>query len=81
MKLLIMLLASLGLFSGSIYPQAMTVVSVEDDIVTMETSTGHLFQMYGADDWEVGDLAAVMLFDNGTERIEDDAIIAARYAG
>ena len=79
MKLLFMALY-LAL-TGAIYPTAMTVTAVTNEAVTMETKTGHVFEMGGSEDYEVGDLVAVIMFSNGTETVTDDVIVAARYAG
>lgn len=64
-----------------IYPTAMTVTAVTNETVTMETKTGHVFEMVGSEDYEVGDLVAVIMFSKGTETVTDDIIVTARYAG
>ena len=33
------------------------------------------------EDWFVGDLCSMIMFDNGTEIVHDDEVISARYAG
>lgn len=69
--------------SGAIYPQAMKVTAVDanSDTVTLETSTGHVYEMHGAEDWMAGDIAAVIMFTNGTPVVTDDAVICARFSG
>lgn len=69
--------------AGRIYPQAFRVYSVDRsaDLVTLETSTGLLFDFYGVEDWTTGDVCAAVMDDNGTPEIIDDRIIMARYAG
>lgn len=64
-----------------IYPTAMTVTAVTNETVTMETNTGHVFEMSGAEDYEIGDLVAIIMWSNGTETATDDIIVKARYAG
>lgn len=63
-----------------IYPMTGEVVSVDytADIVTIE-SHDNLWDFYGTDDWEVGDIAACIMSDNGTRIIYDDEILMARY--
>ena len=74
--------ASLAAASLLFYPATMTVTNVQNDVVTMETSTGHVYEMEGAEDWMPGDLAALVMSDNGTpEDITDDVIMSARYTG
>lgn len=66
----------------NIYPATMTVTSVSNNVVTMETSTGYIYEMEGAEDWMPGDLAALIMSDNGTpDNVTDDEIVSARYAG
>ena len=64
-----------------VYPDAMTVNSISGDLVTIETCTGNQFQFYGAEDYEEGDLVAVLMYSKGTENVTDDIIIRVRYAG
>lgn len=82
------LLAALGIVSalatsGLIYPTAMTVTDLDysADIVTMETSTGFVYEMYGCEDYAPGDIVALVMWSNGTDVITDDIIITARYSG
>ena len=70
--------------SGAIYPQTMQVINVNEsaDLVTMTTATGHIYEMTGAEDWQPGDLAALLMYNSGTpDKITDDQIITARYTG
>lgn len=82
MKWLGALLTVLSLISsGYVYPDAMTVTEVKDDVVTVETSTGNVFTFLGAEDYEVGDMVATIMCSNGTSEVTDDSIICVRYAG
>lgn len=64
------------------YPATMEITNISGDVVTMETATGHIYEMTGAEDYLPGDLVALIMDDNGTpDDITDDAIISARYAG
>lgn len=43
---------------------------------------GYIYSFEGSDDWAPGDIAALIMGDNGTpENIKDDTINAVRYAG
>lgn len=66
--------------AGLIYPTTMVVTDVSNDLVTMETATGFVYQMQ-ADDYEKGDLVSLVMFSNGTSNITDDIILTARYSG
>ena len=67
--------------AGLVYSQAMEVVDISDDVVTVSTSTGILFAFEGAEDYEVGDIVAVTMFSNGTAIVTDDVILAVRSSG
>lgn len=67
--------------AGFIYPATMEVINIEDNDLYLMTTTGHVFVMEGVEDYEVGDLVSLIMFDNGTPFIMDDVIISARYAG
>lgn len=66
---------------NEIYPQTMTVVKIENDVVTIEDFNGFQFQFDGAEDWMVGDICSCIMKTNGTETILDDEIIDTRYSG
>lgn len=68
-------------FIRSLYPDAMTITEISGDLVTIETATGNQFQFYGAEDYDEGDLVAVLMYSKGTENVTDDIIIRVRYAG
>lgn len=67
--------------AGALYPATMEITNISGDVVTMETATGHVYQMDGAEDYETGDLLSVLMYSNGTEAITDDIILAARFSG
>lgn len=66
-----------------IYPRTMTVteINTESDIITLADSVGHIWEFYGIEDWEVGDICSCIMHTNGTEIITDDEIISTRYNG
>ena len=68
---------------SSVYPNAMVVVAVdrEADIVTLSTCSGLLYEFYGVQDYEEGDIVALIMDDNGTEDVRDDIILAHQYCG
>ena len=65
------------------YPACGVVVRLDyaADIVTVEDVTGHEWQFYGCEDWCLGDVTALLMYDWGTAKITDDEIMIAHYAG
>jgi hypothetical protein len=59
----------------------MEITKIKNDTVTLETATGHVYEMKGAEDYQTGDLISLLMFSNGTEDVRDDIIITARYSG
>lgn len=51
----------------------------ENDTVTCIDSVGNTWQFYGTEDWQEGDCASLLMWDNETESITDDEIHSARY--
>ena len=64
------------------YALATEVVEInrETDVVTCEDCNGNLWEFYGAEDWEIGDNANLLMNSKGTPKIEDDEICGATYA-
>lgn len=67
----------------NIYPRTAVVTEINrvDDIVTVTDNVGYMWQFTEADDWEVGDIASMIMHDNGTSHITDDTIVSVRYNG
>lgn len=59
------------------YPDVGVVVSVNEttDEIIFETSNGNEFAFCSAKNYEVGDVIAVIMNDNGTTSVTDDSII------
>ena len=56
-------------------------VDRDNDIVTCEDYNGNLWEFYGAEDWEVGDCASLLMYTRGTLIIYDDEVQGARCGG
>ena len=67
--------------NGNYYALTTEVVEVDrdNDTVTCEDYNGNLWAFYGAEDWEVGDCASLLMYDNATPIIYDDEVQGARY--
>ena len=83
--ILILILATLlALVSAcgksTLYPETGKVVEICNDTVSVETSTGNIFEFYGSEDWFVGDCISLIMDSCGTPRVTDDIIIDAHYS-
>ena len=67
---------------GNYYALTTLVVEVnrENDTVTCVDNVGHTWQFYGTEDWQEGDCASLLMWDNGTDNVTDDEIHSARYS-
>ena len=66
------------------YPQAgwVSELNESEDIVTVTWFNGNQFQFCGVEDWDKGDICAMIMDTNGTlNNMRDDSIVAVRYCG
>lgn len=64
------------------YPQTLIIYDISGDIVTGSTMTGIAYSFTGAEDWQPGDICAVIMDNNGTPAsIYDDIILDCKYCG
>lgn len=59
------------------YTRECIVVSVDQEIVTVEDKQGHLWDFIGAD-YQENDRVIITMFDNHTHKIIDDEIIKVK---
>lgn len=67
-----------------LYPEVGIIVEMDyaEDLVTVEDVAGNLWQFYGTEDFCIGDLVRMLMYDNGTPHsIYDDVIVTVWYAG
>lgn len=66
-----------------IYPMSgiVTEVNCQENKVIITDSVRNEWEFNGTDDWHIGDIAAMIMEDNGTEEIYDDKIIDIHYIG
>lgn len=86
MGILISLIVSLFLNGNlkpnfRLYPETAVITDIQQDRVTVECANGNLFDFYGAEDLEEGDLVAMIMCDKGTTVVYDDEIMTIKYAG
>ena len=67
----------------NIYPHAAVVVEVDDvgDCVYASDYNGEVWMFYGAEDWMIGDIAAMIIDDCGTPEVAGDKIVSVRCCG
>lgn len=70
-------------FASHIRPLCGVVVEVnyKEDYIAIEDFTGNVWEWEGVEDWQEGDIAALIMDDNGTENIFDDIILDIQYCG
>lgn len=69
---------------SSFYPRAAIIIEIieDEDIVVCQDAAGVIWEFYGIEDFDIGDIVAMLLWDKGTpESIYDDEIIDVVYAG
>ena len=78
-KLLALMLC--GVMAQHMYANLTHVVEIDRDADTVlcEDFNGHLWEFYGAEDWEIGDECNLVMFDCGTAEVTDDMIVRATY--
>ena len=78
---------SFNLGSGNreknLYPLSTIVWKVNEgnNKVTVMDFNGNLWQFNGIEDWEVGDVASLIMDSKNTDTIFDDEIVKAQYNG
>lgn len=66
------------------YPRTtiVTELDYEHDMVIMVDGAGELWSMKGINDWELGDIVSLLMYNNGTPKtIYDDTIALAYFSG
>lgn len=58
-----------------------TKVNAENNTVVFEDFNGNLWEFTGTEDWQVNDIIATIMDDNGTIEIYDDIILSTTYNG
>lgn len=74
------ILAFISVFG--LYPKTGFIAEIHDKEIVIEDTCGNLWAIeQDPEDFEVGDGVSLIMYDNGTERIFDDVIVAMRYNG
>ena len=89
-KTLVLLLLIANLFAvfwsgkaeSEVYPLAVRVDALDQqrDVVRFADGAGIAWEIVGIEDWQIGDVAALLMDDSGTpDFVFDDRIVEARY--
>ena len=73
-----------GNVDRNLYPNTAIITSIDyaTDSFTVATSTHIEYTLKGVEDWEVGDLASLLMYDIGSDGdITNDLVIELRYSG
>lgn len=67
----------------NLYPMTTIVVEVneEEDTVSVVDFNGEEWTFEGAEEWNKGDIASMIMDTKGTEIIYDDEIVSVKYDG
>lgn len=81
--LALVLVSLFSVASAEIYPAVgvVTDLDCEHDLVIFEDYNQNLWIFEGIEDWDIGDIGALLMDDMETESIYDDMILLVRYAG
>lgn len=89
-KIVAMIIIVVGIIAGCVevcgqclYPMVGVIVEMnrEEDFFTVVDTCGEAWEFTECEDWENGDICAVVMFTNFTETIEDDIPLKVRYCG
>lgn len=64
-----------------LYALTTMVIEVTDDCIVCLDFTGNEWKFEDTEDWLIGDIASLLMWNNETDMIEDDVIIQAFYGG
>lgn len=80
---IMLVLIALTLIASSVYPAAGRVAGVEYDAdrVLVLDACSRCYIVPGADGWQCGDAAALIVWSRFTRDTRDDVVILARFAG
>lgn len=65
------------------YPHVgvVTYVDNNNNSIHITDNNGYVWEYHGIEDWQAGDMCAMIMNNNGTDTILDDIIIKIRYEG
>ena len=67
--------------NGNLYAKTMVVTAVETetDTVYLKDFNSFSYKANGLEDFEIGDYASCIMYDNATEIVADDVVLSAKY--
>lgn len=83
-SLLLVCFSASAMDIDNLYPMTAVVTDFdfENDLVIVTDYEGFDWIFEGIEDWQIGDICSMIMFDNNTyEYVEDDIIVKIVYAG
>lgn len=82
-RIVLLFLVLVSFIATTTYPLTAFVTDIDRaaDTVTVGTCTGITYTFKHVEDWEVGDIASLIMFDRLTPYVSDDLILDIRYGG
>ena len=83
-SLLLVCFSACAMDIDNLYPMTAVVTDFdfENDLVIVTDYEGFDWIFEGIEDWQIGDICSMIMFDNNTyEYVEDDIIVKIVYAG
>ena len=81
---LVLVLSITSAVASEFYPRCAVITEIDEinDLVVCEDFAGIIWEFYGIEDFDIGDLVAMLMWDCDTpDSIFDDEIIDAVYGG
>lgn len=81
--IVLLVYATCSITVNHLYPRTgiVTKIDHENDVITVTDYTGHQWEWTGIEDWQEGDIAAMIMNDMASETIFDDEIVKVYYNG
>lgn len=70
-------------FNFLCYPKTAFIIDIDSihDLVTIEDSSGFLWDFTGVEDYEINDVVSIIMFNNFSKSIFDDEIVSIKFSG
>lgn len=75
-------ITSITMETVNVYTTAAFVAEIDQELVTFEDADGNQWSVDGFGEWEIGDLAVLLMQDSCTpDDLTDDEILTVEYSG
>lgn len=65
----------------ALYPLTTAVIDVDNttNVVSCEDNNGYVWEFEGVENWKIGDVATMIMYNNNTDTIFDGEIVLVNY--